>query len=84
METLLQKTAARWRGPDGVFLLRLVDRIQENHPKPKRSIRWCLEQLRKRSPGLSKMSLRQLEVRYHEAKKHFAPTKHAREVTYPS
>ena len=27
------KTAARWRGPDGLFLVRLVDSIQENRPK---------------------------------------------------
>jgi hypothetical protein len=31
------KTAARWRGPDGLFLVRLVDSIQENRPKAKRS-----------------------------------------------
>jgi hypothetical protein len=71
------KTAARWRGPDGLFLVRLVDSIQENRPKAKRSIRWCLQGLRKRLPGLEKMSIGQLEARYYEAKKSFAPTKQA-------
>jgi hypothetical protein len=70
------KTAARWRGTEGLFLLRLVDAKQETHPN--RSIRWSLEDLRKRSLGLKKISLKQLVVRYHEAKKHFAATKKAR------
>jgi hypothetical protein len=69
------KTAARWRGLDGLFLVRLVDSIQENRPKAKRSIRWCLQGLRNRLPGLEKMSIGQLETRYYEAKKYFAPTK---------
>ena len=56
------KTEARLRGSDG-HVLRTVDLIRENRPKQKCSIRWCLEQLRKKSPNLRKMPLRQLETR---------------------
>jgi hypothetical protein len=76
------KTAARWRGPEGLFLVRLVNAIRES--RPKKSIRWCLNELRKRSSGLAKMPLSQLEVRYHEAKKHFAATERARKQKRPS
>jgi hypothetical protein len=78
------KTEARWRGSDGRVLLRTVDLIRENRPKQKCSIRWCLEQLRKKSPNLRKMPLRQLETRYYEAKRHFAATKQTRERAQPS
>jgi len=76
------KTAARWRGPEGRSLLVLVDAMRE--ARPGRSIRWCLEELRKRLPGLEKISLQQLDVRYHEAKKHFAATEKARKQNHPS
>jgi hypothetical protein len=70
------RTAARWRSSEGRALLVLVDAMRE--ARPGRSIRWCLQELRKRSPGLEKISLKQLDVRYHEAKKHFAATEKAR------
>jgi len=76
------KTAARWRGSEGLFLLRLVDAMRKT--RPKKSVRWCLNELRKRSSGLAKMPLNQLAVRYHEAKKHFAATEKARKQNHPS
>jgi hypothetical protein len=76
------KTAARWRGPEGAFLLRIVDAIRET--RPKRSIRWCLLELQKRSPGLAKIPFQQLDVRYHEAKKHFGTTERTRNRKRPS
>jgi hypothetical protein len=76
------KTAPRWRGSDGLFLLRQVDAIRET--RPKRSIPWCLQEMQKRLPGLAKIPLRQLIVRYHEAKKHFGTTEQTRKQTHPS
>jgi hypothetical protein len=76
------KTARRWRGTDGSMLLRLVDAVRET--RPKRSIPWCLQEMQKRSPGLAKIPLPQLVVRYHEAKKHFRATKQAPKQKHPS
>jgi hypothetical protein len=76
------KTTARWRGPEGLFLLRIVDAIRKT--RPKKSIRWCLNEFRKRTPGLAQMSLDQLDVRYHEARKHFSATEEARKQNQPS
>ena len=76
------KTARRWRGTDGSMLLRLVDAVRET--RPKRSIPWCLQEMQKRSPGLAKIPLPQLVVRYHEAKKYFRATKQARKQKHPS
>jgi hypothetical protein len=53
------------------MLLALVEASQASHRG--RSVRWCLEQLRKRDPGYG--PLKQLVVRYYEAKKHFGATK---------
>jgi hypothetical protein len=65
------KTAARWRGPDGYLLLTLVDAVQKNYPK--RSIRWCLNELCKREPEYG--PLNQLVVRYYEARRFFRTKK---------
>lgn len=78
----LGKTARRWRGTDGSMLLRLVAAVRET--RPKRSIPWCLHEMQKRSPGLAKIPLPQLIVRYYEAKKHFGATKQARKQRHPS
>jgi hypothetical protein len=76
------KTGARWRGPQGLFLLRIVDAIRKN--RPEKSIRWCLNEFRKRTPGLAQMPLDQLAVRYHEARTYFAATEESRKQHQPS
>ena len=76
------KTTARWRGPQGLFLLRIVDAIRKT--RPEKSIRWCLNEFRKRTPGLAQMPLDQLVVRYQEARTHFAATEEARKQHQPS
>ena len=79
------RTAARWRGPEGALLVRLVNAIRENRSKPKKpSVRWCLLVLRKKSPGLTEMSPSELEARYYDAKKRFGTTKQARKQSPPS
>jgi hypothetical protein len=72
------KTAARWRGAEGAELIRLVDIFRK--VKPNRPLRWYLQQLqRKMFPNsYGRMSLKELDVRYHEAKRHHRTTKRAR------
>jgi hypothetical protein len=72
------KTAARWRGPEGAALIRLVDFLRSRRPKPKRSILWCLRELKKRLPNSYRLPLDQLEARYYEARRHQRATKRAR------
>lgn len=67
------KTAARWRGVDGKVLLRLVDIQKKIHPN--HSIRRCLKEIQKRNSGLSQYSLRELNARYHDAKRHIGTKK---------
>jgi len=68
------KTARRWRGPEGPVLLGLVDALRKR--KPRLSIRSCLHQLQKKNPdSLGRMTLDQLVVRYHEAKRYHRSTK---------
>ena len=67
------KTARRWRGLDGLKLLQLVEAHQNFFPN--RSVRWSLEQLRKRLPGFPQLPLNQLVARYYEAKRHHRTTK---------
>jgi hypothetical protein len=71
------QTARRWRGGlEGLILLRLVDDYLK--AKPGRSVLWCLKQLQQRYPeGYGRMPLRQLAVRYQEAKRHEDATKKA-------
>jgi hypothetical protein len=76
------RTAARWRGPEGAFLLRIVGAMRET--RPQRSISWCLQELQKRSPGLAKIPLKTLTVRYQDAKKYFDTTERARKRKHPS
>jgi len=73
------KTAARWRGAEGAALIQLVDILRKKNPK-KRSINWCLQQVQRRifPNSYGRMSLDQLVVRYHEAKRHHRTTKQAR------
>ena len=68
------RTAPRWRGPEGRMLLTLVEACRVAYPG--RSVRWCLEQLRKKDPGYG--PLNQLVVRYYEAKAYFSSTEQAR------
>jgi hypothetical protein len=71
------KTASRWRGVDGALLLDLVDIWKMR--RPKRSVRWCLDQVQKEHPeAYGQMSLKQLQVRYIEANRHHRVTKAAR------
>jgi hypothetical protein len=72
----LGKTAPRWRGLPGRIFLDLID--AHHSAFPKRSVRWCIAQVRKRVPAYGEMSLEQLVVRYHEAKRHHRATKRAR------
>ena len=67
------KTAPRWRGFDGLVLLNLVEAHRTAFPR--RPLRWSLEQLRKRTPALKQLPLKQLEARYYEAKRHHRTTK---------
>lgn len=67
------KTARRWRGPDGLTLLKLVEVHRDVFPN--RSVRWSLEQLRKRNPGFPQLPLSQLVARYYEAKRYHRTTK---------
>jgi len=67
------KTAPRWRGLEGRIFLRLVDAHRAVYPH--RSVRWCIDQLRKRSPEYGQIPLDQLVVRYHEAKRHHRATR---------
>ena len=71
------KTAARWRGAEGAELIRLVDTLRK--VRPNRSIRWCLREVQQKvlSNSYGRMPLDQLEVRYHEAKRHHRTTKQA-------
>src|SRR5262249_28480969 len=71
------KTAARWRGPEGAELIRLVDFLRNRRPEPKRSIRWCLRQVQQKiyPNSYGRMPLEQLVVRYYEARKHHRTTK---------
>jgi hypothetical protein len=60
------KTAPRWRGIEGQILLSLVDVWKKL--RPKRPVRWCLQQMQKIDPnGFGRTPLDQLEVRYYEA-----------------
>jgi hypothetical protein len=69
------KTAPRWRGPWGDVLVDVVD-AQLRKIKPPRSIRWHLHRLQKKNPdSLGRMPLKQLVVRYYEAKKRHRTTK---------
>jgi hypothetical protein len=72
-----KKTAKRWRGGfDGTMLLELVDQLHTFFRN--RSVRWCLHQLQSQNPGLKQIPLKQLVVRYHEAKRHQNATKRRR------
>jgi hypothetical protein len=69
------KTAPFWRGPEGRVLLDLVDALLRKRG-PRRSIRWCLRQLQTKDRStLGQMTLDQLVVRYHEAKRYHRSTK---------
>jgi hypothetical protein len=72
------KTAARWRGPEGAALIRLVDSLRK--VRQNRSIRWCLREVQQKifPNSYGRMPLDQLGVRYHEAKRHHRTTKRAR------
>ena len=72
------KTAARWCGAEGAELIRLVDMLRKKNPK--KSINWCLQQVQRRifPNSYGRMSLAQLVVRYHEAKRLHRTTKRAR------
>jgi hypothetical protein len=68
------KTAPRWRGFGGVVLLDIVDGLQK--AKPGQPIRWYLHRLQTKNPdSYGRMSLDQLDVRYHEAKRRHRTTK---------
>ena len=69
------KTAARWRGAEGAELIRWVDILRKVNPK--RSINWCLQQVQRRifPNSYGRMSLKELVVRYYEARKHHRTTK---------
>jgi hypothetical protein len=69
------KTAIRWRGREGAELVRFVDILRKVNPK--RSINWCLQQVQRRifPNSYGRMSLKELVVRYHEARKHHRTTK---------
>jgi hypothetical protein len=68
------KTAPRWRGLEGHLLLCLVNALRES--RPSRSVRWCLSRLRTAHPSSwGRMPLKQLLVRYHEAKRYHHSTK---------
>lgn len=69
------KTAARWRGPEGAELIRLVDTFKK--VRPNRSIRWCVREVQQKilANSYGRMPLDQLVVRYHEAKRHHRTTK---------
>jgi hypothetical protein len=69
------KTSPRWRGLEGLILLELVDAHRAVYPR--RSVRWCIIQLRNRVREYRQMSLNQLVVRYYEAKRHHNATKRA-------
>jgi hypothetical protein len=69
----LRKTTARWRGMDGLILLKLVDIYRERHPR--QSALWCLRKLHEQQPAFVKMPLKQLVARYYEAKRHHRATK---------
>ena len=65
------RTTRRWRGADGIFLVSLVEVWRKR--RPKRSISWCLDQVRLNGPALLReMPRRALEARYFEAKRHRA------------
>ena len=67
------KTAARWRGLEGTELVRLVDMMKRAKNRP---VRWCLREVQKMFPtGHRPMSLKELGVRYYEAKRHHRTTK---------
>ena len=72
------KTAARWRGAEGAELIRWVDILRKVNPK--RSINWCLQQVQRRifPNSYGRMSLKELVVRYYEARKHHRTTKRMR------
>jgi hypothetical protein len=72
------KTAARWRGAEGAELIRWVDILRKVNPK--RSINWCLQQVQRRifPNSYGRMSLKELGVRYHEARRYRRTTKRAR------
>jgi hypothetical protein len=74
----LGKTAARWRGAEGAELVRLVDIVKKNNPN--RSISWCLQQVQRRifPNSYGRMSLKELEARYYEARRHRHTTKRER------
>ena len=68
------KTAPRWRGLEGRLLLRLVDLLRKRTPR--RSVRWCLRRLQTVHPSTwGRMTLDQLVVRHHEAKRYHRITK---------
>ena len=71
------KTTARWRGLEGAELVSSVDLIRKT--RPKRSIRWCLRIVQEKlyPDSYGRMPFDQLEVRYHEARKHHRTTKRA-------
>ena len=67
------KTTARWRGFDGLILVELVELHQGAFPG--RTVTWSLQRLRKQMPEFRQLPLKQLVVRYHEAKRHHRGTK---------
>jgi hypothetical protein len=68
------KTTRRWRGLEGRIFLGFVNTHRAAFPH--RPVRWCIEQLR-RMPAYRQMSLKELVVRYYEAKRHHDATKRA-------
>jgi hypothetical protein len=68
------KTSRRWRGGlEGMMLLELVEFWKE---RTNRSIRWCLERIRKLDPdGFGRIPLKTLVARYHEVKRSRSSTK---------
>ena len=70
------RTARRWRGVEGSVLVDLVDIWKQL--RPKRSVQWCLQHVQINDPnGFGQMPLKDLTVRYYEAKRHHHTTKRA-------